>query len=347
MSDRDEPLSSDELLRRAREDLLRQPGTASPPDDDNEAPDDALEMVLGAPVDQRDTPPVEEFTEPAPSPAPTPTPTPARRTDPVAVPVGSSGRKDIWASTVAAAIVGILIAIGVALAVRVIGGDDPVDRTEAITEGVESGLRDGLETMGLPETTVSCVLDGIRASGAYDRLGELDDSDIATLATIPPDAPLSSYPPQFRPIAEATAQSMVACVDPSDSGGLALGTGQPNELGDDPDFDRLWNACETTGGEECDLLYLVSPAGSDYEAFGATCGNRNDPTEGACMDLNGDGPRLDVWRDQCAAGDAGGCDLLYQFSPLESEDEAFGTTCGGRDDPSPLSCWIRFGPRLG
>jgi hypothetical protein len=42
--------------------------------------------------------------------------------------------------------------------------------------------------------------------------------------------------------------------------------------GDSPYLDGLWNACDAGEMEACDLLYLDSPAGSEYEAFGWTCG---------------------------------------------------------------------------
>ena len=60
-----------------------------------------------------------------------------------------------------------------------------------------------------------------------------------------------------------------------------LGAGaEPFTFGDDPALDDLWNRC--AGGEmgACDELFLLGPAGSDYETFGATCGGsgRDAPT---------------------------------------------------------------------
>lgn len=46
----------------------------------------------------------------------------------------------------------------------------------------------------------------------------------------------------------------------------------------------------------------------------------------------GDDPTMDALWDQCEAGDAAACDELYQVSPLDSEYERFGDTCGGRTD---------------
>jgi hypothetical protein len=56
------------------------------------------------------------------------------------------------------------------------------------------------------------------------------------------------------------------------------GTG-PRTFGDDPGLDELWVACEQGDGGACDRLFDDAPLGSDYESFGATCGNRGaEPT---------------------------------------------------------------------
>lgn len=47
-----------------------------------------------------------------------------------------------------------------------------------------------------------------------------------------------------------------------------------------------------------------------------------------------------LW-DACAAGDALRCDYLYLASPLNSEYEQFGLTCGDRVDGEGFSCFTR------
>lgn len=42
-------------------------------------------------------------------------------------------------------------------------------------------------------------------------------------------------------------------------------------------LDMLVNDCAQGYGLSCDALYEISPSGSDFEAFGATCGGRFDP----------------------------------------------------------------------
>jgi hypothetical protein len=44
--------------------------------------------------------------------------------------------------------------------------------------------------------------------------------------------------------------------------------------GDDPALDALWDACEGGDNTACDTLYEEAPIGSEYEAFGDTCGGR-------------------------------------------------------------------------
>jgi hypothetical protein len=68
------------------------------------------------------------------------------------------------------------------------------------------------------------------------------------------------------------------------SDGLADSSAQT--YGDDPDLDRLWDACQAGDMTSCDSLYLSAPFGTPYEEFGGTCGHRNTP-QGMCADLYG------------------------------------------------------------
>ena len=132
-------------------------------------------------------------------------------------------------------------------------------------------------------------------------------------------------------------------------GGEADRQSQPSTVspppGDSVELDSLWLGCQDGDFVACDDLYLESPAGSSYESFGDTCGNRNEPS-GYCEDLYGGASEtagygefgsdsyLDQLWDECALGDFVSCDDLYLESPAESEYEQFGDTCGGRNDPS-------------
>jgi hypothetical protein len=127
--------------------------------------------------------------------------------------------------------------------------------------------------------------------------------------------------------------------------GGASGSAGDGDYGSDSYLDRLWDECSLGDFISCDDLYLESPAGSTYEEFGDTCGDRNDPA-GYCEDLyGGNSPSaaygdygsdsyLDRLWDECDGGDFVSCDDLYEDSPAGSEYEYFGDTCGYRNEPS-------------
>lgn len=112
-------------------------------------------------------------------------------------------------------------------------------------------------------------------------------------------------------------------------------------LGDDPDLDAKALDCFQADLTGCDDLYVSSPDGSLYEAYGATCGARIDaPTNRLCVDVLlpeadlpdglGDDVFLDALAGQCYAGDLLDCDLLYAAADTGSQYEAYGATCGRR-----------------
>jgi hypothetical protein len=111
-------------------------------------------------------------------------------------------------------------------------------------------------------------------------------------------------------------------------------------LGDDPELDELAVDCHQGDLSSCDVLYVGSPEGSLYEAYGATCGARIDQlTHRLCADVLVGDPTdppstgddfLDELARQCSAGDMVDCDLLYAESDTGSEAERYGATCGGR-----------------
>lgn len=50
---------------------------------------------------------------------------------------------------------------------------------------------------------------------------------------------------------------------------------RPCDHGDDPELDRLWDACAGGNAAACDRLYYDSGFGTRYEQFGNTCGDRD------------------------------------------------------------------------
>jgi hypothetical protein len=59
-----------------------------------------------------------------------------------------------------------------------------------------------------------------------------------------------------------------------------------DDYGSDAGLDALWDACAADDMAACDDLYRYSPRGSAYEAFGDSCGERNEPA-GWCEDIYG------------------------------------------------------------
>jgi S1-C subfamily serine protease len=129
-------------------------------------------------------------------------------------------------------------------------------------------------------------------------------------------------------------------------------TGGAWAYGDDRALDGLWDACQAGDWAACDELFYVSPFGSEYEAFGASCGDRewwwgtceyfmdttggggssapSRPSELAGPDGYGDDTGLDRLWDGCKAGDWDACDSLYVQAPFDSRYEEYGATCGDR-----------------
>jgi hypothetical protein len=114
--------------------------------------------------------------------------------------------------------------------------------------------------------------------------------------------------------------------------------------GSDVVLDTLWDWCEDGAMWACDELFVRSVSGSDYGSFGATCGGIVD-TEDWCTVLYGapeaftlgDVAELDALWIWCASGSGDwtmACDVLFQVAPVDSDYEAFGDSCGDRNEPS-------------
>ena len=143
--------------------------------------------------------------------------------------------------------------------------------------------------------------------------------------------------------------SVLLLTDPSggDLQNSTQGLAADGTYGSNGYLDSLWDECENGDFESCDQLFLDAPANSEYEAFGDTCGNRNEPS-GYCEDLYsssstsrsaaygsyGSDSYLDALWDNCSDGNFESCDTLFLDSPSDSEYEAFGDSCGNRNEPS-------------
>ncbi|WP_155855259.1 hypothetical protein [Actinotalea ferrariae] len=132
-------------------------------------------------------------------------------------------------------------------------------------------------------------------------------------------------------------QTLRSAPDVLEDSGLGGGT-----YGDDSVLDALWDRCADEDWTACDDLYWAADLGSEYEDFGETCGGRTDGWQPSCVEwaggtgvagdptTYGDDPTLDALWDDCQGEDWGACDELFRVSPVGSEYEAFGDTCGYR-----------------
>ena len=60
--------------------------------------------------------------------------------------------------------------------------------------------------------------------------------------------------------------------------------GEEGSYGSDAELDAFYDQCEDGDYSACDDLFFASPAGSEYEDFGDSCGERNEPS-GTCVRL--------------------------------------------------------------
>lgn len=126
-------------------------------------------------------------------------------------------------------------------------------------------------------------------------------------------------------------------------------TTQSSNYGDDPGLDELWDACNAGEMAACDELSREAPFESEYARFGETCGDRTDgggecaaPGGAETPFTYGDDPFFDDLWDGCNGEDFGACTELYELSPVGTEYEHFGGSCGGRTE-FPQGCEPLFG----
>jgi len=176
------------------------------------------------------------------------------------------------------------------------------------------------------------------------------------------------------PVNEAPADDVAASTndanDDADSDAAATPEPAPTELGASADsdsadrdrndlgalrqaqFEGLAELCRSDNTQACDVLFLISEIGSDYETLGNSC-NGNVPAEsGWCTDglITGiDGlvfddasPALNGIAADCTDGDMMACDFLYFFSAPGGQWEDFGDGCGGRTNSAFPDCRTEF-----
>jgi hypothetical protein len=189
---------------------------------------------------------------------------------------------------------------------------------------------------------------------AFDGIEEDDPAALGRMMEV-----VAELEPRSAEIEAASANvqdwAIANCDLPDDftvfESGLAddpFGSDANAAYGDDPELDALWDQCAGGDLAACDSLWFDAPFGSEYESFGDTCGGTRPSSSGGCefdsqfgtddgfdVDLPesyGDDAELDALYDGCDAGDLVACDDLYYASPIDSDYEFFGATCGGRSE---------------
>jgi hypothetical protein len=201
------------------------------------------------------------------------------------------------------------------------GTDDGGDAATTTTAGDAGGLAssDFCERVAALEDSI-----GLEAVGEGDFSGLAESADVL-------DALVAEAPAEIRGDMEVTAEFLRIIADAyegvdADDPAAALEV-----------FEEIGPAIEELGAE-------LAVAGANIERFlTEECGLELDTTDlgGGTGDepmSYGEDPELDALWDACADGDGAACDELYYISPVNSDYEEFGNTCGGRFEPFEVIC---------
>ena len=249
---------------------------------------------------------------------------------------------------------GLIGAVAVAVAVSSAiflfnGGGDSEPASEVFLAVVDESLFEA----GVGDEARGCVGGVLTSGGRLEQLDLLAESDIDTalldslqqfnqgvIGTADLPVPLGDA-------LEGYAVALQQCLSESEiASALSVGAADnaPQTFGDSDPLDQLWRDCEEEDFVGCDILNLASPVGTDYEVFGRTCGQRGLPAEGSCVVQYLGFPDLETLSAGCGVGDYGSCDILYFFTPVGSEEERYGATCGDRRAfDETLRCVYEFG----
>ena len=219
-------------------------------------------------------------------------------------------------------------------------------------EAFLAGIDEGFEAAEVGDESQDCIVQSMEEGGYLDGLDDLTDAELTQLEDFDFNVGLSTAPPALQSAVEGYYIAILegGCLSPGEMEAIAATPsgvpGEPTVLGDDPALDRLLSECCAGDLVACDILYLAGPVGSEYEDHGATCGGLNEPlgvTDPYCIQTH-DAVDLDALHAGCASGDFGSCDLLFASSPVSSDYQEFGRTCGGREpDGQPGFCMTLYG----
>ncbi len=121
-----------------------------------------------------------------------------------------------------------------------------------------------------PARLLTCLVlaTGLLAACSRAPAPSSDVADQSTTAPAPSSPPAVTSPPPDSSYVPTTPDLSGASIDCEAVDG-------PCDHGDDPQLDRLWDACAAGDGRACDRLYYDSAFDSRYEQFGNTCGDRD------------------------------------------------------------------------
>jgi actin-like ATPase involved in cell morphogenesis len=225
---------------------------------DDEGPETAAAPPPAPAAADEPEPPVEPAPKPTPEAPPStvagPPPSPAPKAPPVRPPTPPKAEKR-------KSRVGLLVGLAVVIAAAVgaflfmSGGGDDTGSPPSPTTTTPPAPTDA--PVALPPTT---------------------DAPATTPAvTEPPvtDPVTTTMPP---PVTDPVTTTSPPATSPPTTQGL------PQDFGDDPILDGFYSRCAAGDFIGCDELYFNAPAGSNYEAFGATCGGQPlENLDGACQ----------------------------------------------------------------
>ena len=120
-------------------------------------------------------------------------------------------------------------------------------------------------------------------------------------------------------------------------------------MGGSEQLQGLLTDCADGNNLACDILYVISPFNSTEEAVAVTCGGLANTAVTFCtagidagederffaLDSAGLGR---VTKACQVGGDMTACDFLYYRSPIGSQLEEIGSTCGGRINVALPDC---------
>lgn len=236
--------------------------------------------------------------------------------------------------------------------------EEPTTTTDTTTPTLDNTAReilsvlgDEVRSWGVSESSWTCIETGL-IEGGY--LEGLDDLGFLDLFLLDEDAPLTEMPPEFEHLSEGIAIYLYdlheGCLSPAEltvaREFFAANPEGPMTYGSEPTLDMLYDGCQAGSLADCDMLFLISEFGSEYEDQAITCGGRIEPIADHtnCMFTEQDFTEIDDLIAQCESGFYLTCDALSIVSLIGSPEKDIGTSCGGIREPNDtVPCFFAYG----